>query len=54
MLKYYTSELIINEYNKTLDKEIINKIYDSYDDFRLEIPKWYKKNDIMSLINNKY
>ena len=44
MLKYYTSELIINEYNKTLDYEIINKIYDSYDDFRLEIPKWYLRN----------
>ena len=43
MLKYYTSELIIKEYNKSLNAEIINKIYDSYDDFNLEIPKWYNR-----------
>lgn len=41
MLKYYTSELIITEYNKTLDIDTIKKIYESYDDFNLEIPKWY-------------
>lgn len=41
MLKYYTSELIITEYNKTLAIDTINKIYESYDDFNLEIPKWY-------------
>lgn len=43
MLKYYTSELIITEYNKTLDIDIINKIYESYDDFNSEIPKWYNR-----------
>ena len=43
MLKYYTSELIINEYNKSLDIKVINKIYNCYDDFKLEIPKWYNR-----------
>ena len=43
MLKYYTSELIIIEYNKTLDIDTINKIYEFYDDFNLEIPKWYNR-----------
>ena len=43
MLKYYTSELIITEYNKTLDIDTINKIYESYDDFNSEIPKWYNR-----------
>lgn len=41
MLKYYTSELIIKEFNKTLNVDTVNKIYDSYGDFELEIPKWY-------------
>ena len=43
MLKYYTSELIISEYNKAIDENIINKIYDSYDGYSLEIPKWYNQ-----------
>ena len=42
MLKYYTSELIITGYNKHLDKDTVDKIIDSYDDYTLEIPKWYK------------
>lgn len=42
MLKYYTSELIIKEFNKSLDIKLVNKIYNQYDDFNLEIPKWYK------------
>ena len=44
MLKYYTCELIITEYNKSLDINIINKLIEFYDDFNLEIPKWYKKD----------
>ena len=43
MIKYYTCELIIKEYDKSLNVDIIDKIYDSLDDFNLEIPKWYKK-----------
>ncbi len=41
MLKYYTSELIIQENDKSLNPEIINKIENSYDGFKLDIPKWY-------------
>ena len=41
MLKYYTSELIIEEYNKSRNLELIKKLYNFYDDFRLEIPKWF-------------
>ncbi|MBE6130862.1 MAG: hypothetical protein E7183_04000 [Erysipelotrichaceae bacterium] len=44
MLKYYTCELIIKEYDKSLDVDIIDKIYDSYDDFNLEIS--FKLTDI--------
>ena len=45
MLKYYTSELIIKEYNKSLDEDIINKIYDLYNDFKLEVPNWYNQTN---------
>ena len=44
MLKFYTSELIITGYNKTLTKETISKILYSYDDFNIDIPKWYNNN----------
>lgn len=43
MLKYYTSELIIEAHNKFVDSEIINQIYKCYDGFKLEIPKWYNR-----------
>ncbi len=43
MLKHYTSELIIKECNKSLDIRVINEIYDCYDDFKLELPKWYNR-----------
>ena len=43
MLKYYTSELIIKESEKTLDSKVVENIYSSYEDYNLEIPKWYKK-----------
>lgn len=40
MLKYYTSELIINS---NLDEDTIIQILDSYDNYNLDIPKWYEK-----------
>ena len=40
MLKYYTSELIIRELE---DEDTIKRIYESYEDFNLEIPRWYNK-----------
>lgn len=43
MLKYYTSELIIEDCNKSFDSMLIKKIYNFYDNFSLEIPKWYNR-----------
>ena len=43
ILKFYTSELLLSKYYELSNDEII-KIIDSYDDYSLVIPKWYKKS----------
>lgn len=43
MLKYYICELIIKDFNGLFDSDVITKIYNSYDNFKLEIPKWYNQ-----------
>ena len=44
VIKIYTSELIIEEFGKKINNDILSQIIASYEDYNLEIPKWYKSS----------
>ena len=49
MLKYCASELIINEREKSLYVDVINKINNCYGDFKLEIQNVMKDNIFLAI-----
>lgn len=43
LLKFYTAELVFTDLRTKGEAELIGRIRDFYDDFELDVPKWYGK-----------